>query len=850
MMNRMSIHSILTRWHNDPDFSESVIEWRVLPSRAADLLPLPTNLHPALVGALHTSGIQTLFSHQATTFQHVSQGHSLVITSGTASGKSLCYLLPVLNSLLYDTQGRALFLFPTKALTQDQHTRLQNFIAAMPAGSPALATAIYDGDTAQHHRSQIRDRARLLFSNPDMLHLGILPYHTRWDEFFHNLRFVIIDEMHTYRGVFGSHVANLLRRLKRVARFYGAEPQFILTSATIANPLELGQRLTDTPITLINQDGSGRGERNFLLYNPPLVDPALGLRRGVLQESLRLADDLLSHNVQTILFSRSRKSVEMMLKTLQDSPRISDRKRIRGYRSGYLANERREIEQGLRNKEIRMVITTNALELGIDIGSMEASLLAGYPGTIASTWQQAGRAGRGETSSLAVLLLSASPLDQFLARHPEYFFGLSPEQALINPDHLLILLNHLQCAAYELPFREEEQFGSLPVNQLHEILDYLIQEGILHHNNSKYYWKGLNYPAEGISLRSTTQERIMLESRQGVVGEVDKASAPWMVHPGAIYLHEGQTYLVEDLDMENNHAFLTPCQEEYFTEPTLETEVKLAQIHQQAPATGCTISFGDLTITNRVIGFKRIHWQTRVLLSQATLELPPASMLTTGYWLSLAAETVERLRADGLWNNDPNEYGAGWDKLRNVVRARDNYRCQVCAAAESERAHHVHHKIPFRSFSSPSEANRLENLITLCPACHRRVETAVRVRSGLAGLAFALSQLCPLFLMCDANDLGVHSDAQSPLADGAPIVVIYDRIPAGIGFSQRLFEIHDNLIQHTYNLVSNCPCTDGCPSCVGPGGENGTGGKRETLAILSALTGINVAQSPTGGKFC
>lgn len=836
----MSLSALLIRWRNDPVIAANAAAWEVIPARLPKTEPFPPDLHPDLKRVLQEQHIASLYSHQAQAWRAAQAGQNLALVSGTASGKSLCYQLPILQALLQDPATRALCIFPTKALTQDQRTAIDRMIQAIHAQTPIPNAAVYDGDTPASARPALRSRARILLTNPDMLHLGILPYHTQWADFFANLRFIVLDEIHTYRGVFGSHIANVLRRLQRICRFYGCRPQVILASATIANPGELAERLIGAPATLIEEDGSGRGERNFLIYNPPVIDATLGLRRSHIQESLDFSNELLAAGVQTILFCRTRRTVEKALKTQRERPPVQMEdaaQAVRGYRSGYLPAERRAIEQGLRRGEVRLVIATTALELGIDIGGMDAALLAGYPGSIAALRQQAGRAGRGLETALAVMVASSSPLDQFLTRHPEYCLERSPEAALINPDHLLILLSHLQCAVYELPFGEEESFGTLPPAELREILEYLKTSGVLHLANQKYFWKSADYPSQAVSLRSASTERILLQDQQTTIGEVDKISAAWMVHPGAIYLHEAQTYLVEDLDLENNVARMQTIDSDYYTEARMDTRVDLVRTVQQAAVPGGDKYYGELAITCQVTGYQRIHWLTRAVLASETLEMPPHTHQTTGYWLALSAAAVERLRSEGIWNNDPNDYGKTWPRQRDLACARDSYRCQVCGIEENGRAHDVHHRIPFRTFSSADEAHHLSNLVTLCPACHRKVELSVRVRSGLSGLAYLLSHLAPLFLMCDAADLGVYTDPQSDLADGTPVTAVYDRVAGGIGFSEKIYEIHSDLVEHAEELVAACPCSDGCPSCVGPGGENGTGGKRETLAILSTLCG-------------
>ncbi len=466
-------------------------------------------------------------------------------------------------------------------------------------------------------------------------------------------------------------------------------------------------------------------------------------------------------------------------------------------------------------------------------------MLVGYPGTIASTWQQAGRAGRSSEHSVAVLVASADPLDQFLAAHPEYFFGRSPEQALIDPDNPLILLDHLRCAAFELPFSTNETYGRLKLQDLQDYLTFLTDQGSLHKSGSKYFWMADQYPAQTISLRSTDSRPILLQVEQNAstitIGQIDRTSALWLTHPNAIYLHEAETYLVENLDLDKNRAQLRRIDLDYYTLPRRETTVQLIELNQKEEIRGGIKSQGEVLVTSKVTGYKKIRWQTQELLGVETLELPSHDLLTTGYWLSLSDQTVTQLKDEGLWRNEPNDYGPNWEAQRDRTRRRDFFRCQVCGTPEGDRAHHVHHKTPFRLFTTFAQANVLENLITLCPDCHRKVENVVRVRSGLAGLAFVLGNIAPFFLMCDASDLGVHSDPQLGLAEGRPAVVLYDQIPAGLGFSQRLFTMHSELIQRAFELVVACPCADGCPSCVGPGGELGAGGKQETLALLSSL---------------
>ncbi len=848
----MSLSKLLSTWRADPGVAGNISSARTIARRQPAFAAFPAELDSRVVENLRQSGIPSLYSHQAAAYQVIRSGSNLVIATGTASGKTLCYNLPVIDHLVKYPDSTALYIFPTKALAQDQLTSLRRFderFASDPSPNISLKPAIYDGDTASHLRPAVRSQSRIVLTNPDMLHTGILPHHTSWASFFRNLSFIVIDEMHIYRGVFGSHTANVLRRVLRIARHYGAEPRIILTSATIANPVSLAEKLIEAPVTLIDQDGSARGSQVFWLYNPPIINPELGIRRGALQESIHLADDLFRYGIQTAIFTRSRRSVELLLTYLRDTitngesaefPTSSPEQAIRGYRSGYLPHQRREIELGLRTGRVRSVVATNALELGVDIGAMGAVIMAGYPGSIAATWQQAGRAGRTTESSLAILILTADPLDQYLSSHPEYFFERPVEQVLINPDNLLILLAHLRCAAFELPFTQSEGFGSVQAGQVKEFLDFLAASGEIHASGQKYFWVADQFPAASISLRTASTSNILLQVNQEeavqTIGEIDQASALWMVHPQAVYLHEGQPYHVDELDLEQHIAHLSSFAGDYYTEPRQESQVQLVELQEKAEIHGGTKNFGEIQVTTQVIGYRKINWFTHEMLGTGLVDLPSNTLNTTGYWLALSNEALNRLRESGLWRNDPIDYGAAWPQQRRLARQRDGFRCQVCGIPEQSREHDVHHRQPFRTFTNPEQANQLPNLITLCPNCHHQAETIVKVRSGLGGLSYLLGHLAPLFLMCDSRDLGVHADPQSPLADGQPAIVIYDLVPAGIGLSKGIYEIHPDLLDSARERILSCPCGEGCPSCVGPGGELGMGGKPVTLAILDELT--------------
>ena len=850
------LQRLIQHWRADPSVGANITEWRLIPAQAPNFAPFPEELHLDLIEALTRRGITALYIHQVEAFTRARRGEHVMVVAASASGKSLCYHLPILDTLIREPGARALYLFPTKALAQDQFTSLNNLINALPEPliAEGLPVSTYDGDTPHRIRPTIRSVARLLITNPDMLHVGILPHHTEWSNFFRHLRFVVIDEAHIYRGVFGSHLANVLRRLRRVAAFYGARPQFILTTATLANPHEFAARLIEAEVSIVDEDGAGRGPKHFVIYNPPLTEEKLGLRRSALQESVRLADDLLAYGIQTILFGRSRRTVELILRYLRESSGISisienKDEAIRGYRSGYLPAHRRQIESGLRSGVVRLVAATNALELGVDIGGLGASVLVGYPGTISATWQQAGRAGRGQEPALALLIATSDPLDQFLANHPDYLFGRSVEHALINPNNLLILLDHIRCAAFELPFQQNETFGNLPADKVTEFLDFLVSERILHASGGRYFWMADQYPAQAVSLRSASADAVLLqvweEDHATTIGQMDRHSALWMTHPGAIYLHEAQMYLVEELDLSKNIAQLRPVDSDYYTLPRSETTVQHLDTFAEEQQNGVIKAHGELQVTRKVVGYQKIRWYTHEILAVEPLDLPPTELLTTGYWLALEDIIVDALRQEGLWRNDPNDYGPNWEAQRERARRRDSFRCQICGAPEQGRSHDVHHRQPFRLFPSYLQANQLENLVTLCPNCHRRAEAAVRVRSGLAGLGYIMGHLAPFFLMCDPTDLGVHIDPASPLATGKPVVVLYDMTPGGIGLSTRLFDLQDELLARAAEQVAGCPCADGCPSCVGPGGAGlantptpggaSYGGKLETQAILSAI---------------
>src|SRR5262245_21274223 len=552
--------------------------------------PFPDTLDARLTAALRSRGIEQFYSHQAEAVAHALNGRNVVVITPTASGKTLCYNAPVLDAILRDASTRALYLFPTKALAQDQLAELHQMAEIIDRdGGGEIGVFTYDGDTPQDARRAIRGRAHVVLSNPDMVHSGILPHHPRWAKLFENLKFVVIDELHTYRGVFGSHLGNILRRLQRVCRHYGSNPTFICSSATIANPRDLAEKLTGAPFELVDRNGAPRGEKFFLFVNPPVVNAQLGIRRSYLAETRRVAIEFLKRGLQAIVFAQSGLSTELLTTYMKDAfqgpPGSADV--IRGYRGGYLPLRRREIERGLRSGEVRCVVSTNALELGIDIGALDVAVMAGYPGTIAATWQRAGRAGRRSGRSAAVLVASSAPIDQFVVRHPDYFFDASPEHALVNPDNLHILLDHVKCAAFELPFQAGERYGSINVQ---EILSVLAEEGFVHFVDGQWQWTQESYPADAISLRSVTSDNFVvvdLTDGERVIGETDFTSGPSTLHEKAIYIVEGQLFQVERLDYENRKAFVRAVECDYYTDAITHTKVTiLEKFNDQALGTG------------------------------------------------------------------------------------------------------------------------------------------------------------------------------------------------------------------------------------------------------------------------
>src|SRR6266481_1798760 len=778
------VHEVLDTFAARDYNGELLTAVRHFPAREAQWSDFPAWVHPDLASAYAAKGIRRLYTHQAAAAEAVHAGKNVVIVTPTASGKTLCYNLPVLNATLENSDARALYLFPTKALAQDQLAELHDLNQRL---ENRFGVFTYDGDTPADARRSIREKGHIVLTNPDMLHTGILPHHTRWTRLFENLRYIVLDELHTYRGVFGSHLCNVLRRLRRIARFYGRDPQFICCSATIANPGELASRLLETEVEVLNSNGAPTAEKTFVFYNPPVVNRALGSRRSYINESSRVAQEFLKHDLQTIVFANSRLHTEILLTYLQQAnPQLPGKpENIRGYRGGYLPNERREIERGLRDGKIRGVVSTSALELGIDVGSLDTVVIAGYPGTIAATWQRAGRAGRRSGSSCAVLVASSAPLDQFIVRHPDYFFGNTPEHAFIQPDNLEILINHLKCAAFELPIGPQEKFGEVNVQDL---CARLAEAGYLHRSGENYHWTHEAYPADTVSLRSVTSDNFVIIDITGapqVIGEVDFPSALTTVHEKAIYLHGGQQYHVEHLDFKERKAYVKQVNVDYYTDAIRYTQVRVLEIAETARSAAAAPhawSHGDVLVRSQVVGFKKIKFFTNENIGAGQLELPENEMHTTSYWLTLERALLE--------------------SLPYTISERQSGMFGLLYALAS-----------------------VATLLLMCDG--RDLGTAIGERPPAPGVES--EEFTPMRLEAAA---GTQTKEFFE-----PNLYLFDAYPGGIGFSEPLFRVHELLVRKTRELIQACPCDAGCPSCVGPAGDLAPKAKEAALAILERLCG-------------
>lgn len=751
MQSRKNLQEIIEQIQTDEQYSNNIVNWHIIPEREAKTVPFPASIDLRLKLALQKRGIKELYTHQGHAFETTRREENFVAVTPTASGKTLCYNLPVLQQIIEDPSSRALYLFPTKALAQDQKSELNELIQELGIN---INSYTYDGDTPANIRQKVRQAGHIVITNPDMLHSAILPHHTKWVALFENLKYIVIDELHIYRGVFGSHVANVVRRLKRICEFYGSKPIFICTSATIANPKELAEKLTGEKATLIDKNGAPAGKKHFVFYNPPVVNKPLNIRRSATLEVRKIASEFLKNKIQTIVFARSRVRVEILLTYLQELVQKElGPKSIRGYRGGYLPKQRREIEQGLRNGDIYGVVSTNALELGVDIGQLQVCVMAGYPGTIASAWQQAGRAGRRQGEALIFMVASQAPLDQYVIQHPDYFFNRSPETARINPDNLIILVDHLKCAAYELPFREGDTFDGV---ELEDILEFLTEEQVLHFNNGKWYWMNQSFPAHNISLRSASQENVVIIDQSDVahvkvIGEMDRFSAMTLLHDEAIYLHEGVQFQVEKLDWEEKKAFVREVDVDYYTDANLAVQLRVLEVDKERKIEFASVSFGDVSVQAMATIFKKIKFDTHENIGSGPIHLPEEELHTSAAWISL--------------NED----------FKNTLNDK-------------------------------------------------------KLEEGLIGIANLLRHVAPLHVMCDPSDLHVVPQVKAVHSE-KPTIFVYDRYPGGVGLSEKVYEIMEDLLAEAEAIINQCGCESGCPSCVGMEAI-GEDGKQLSLKLI------------------
>ncbi|MCU7945140.1 MAG: DEAD/DEAH box helicase [Candidatus Thiodiazotropha sp. (ex Cardiolucina cf. quadrata)] len=736
----------------------------VMPATSGRYRPLPATLDPRLIDALHNRGIDQLYTHQAAAWESVQAAQHTVIVTPTASGKTLCYNLPVLQAALQD-RAKALYLFPTKALAQDQVAELTALNETVSLGVRAFT---FDGDTPGDARKAVRTRGDIVVTNPDMLHQGILPHHTKWAQFFETLRFVVIDEMHSYRGVFGSHVASVLRRLQRICRFYGSDPLFILCSATIANPAELAGELINRDVFAITESGAPQGAKHLLLWNPPVVNADLGIRASARSQTTRITKLAVKNGLKSIVFAQSRLMVEVLTKYLKDAfdhdPRYPAR--VAAYRGGYLPTERRAMERQLRQGQLDCVVSTSALELGVDIGALDLCVLNGYPGTIAGTWQRLGRAGRRQRTAVGVLIASSLPLDQYIIRNPDFFLGASPEQARIDPDQLLILLDHIRCAAFELPFSEGEAFGK---QQLAEMLAYLEEHGIVHREGKQWHWMADSYPANSVSLRSVAEGNfVVIDATAGaksVIAEVDYSSAPMTIYPGAIYMIQSAPYQVERLDWEGRKAFVSRTRADYYTDAIDYTRLKILERFDEERPAQHAVAQGEVHLVKRFVGYKKIRYYSHENVGYGKINLPDQEMHTTAVW----------------WQLNPH--------------ALDEVFCSRQAALDGflGAGYALHIVAAMRMLSEPRDIGRA-------------------VGDGDA----------KWFATLGTNGRGQLRDTSGEALDPVqlihftPTLFLYDNYPGGIGITAPLYESRTVIVADAQLLVSDCECAQGCPSCIGP----------------------------------
>jgi DEAD/DEAH box helicase domain-containing protein len=752
----MSLLQIIESFKKNPAIAKNIVRWTTFPAKDGVYGDFPEYLDRRLIRTMRQKGIKQLFEHQREAIDSINEGNDTVIVTPTASGKTLCYNLPVINAILKNNSTRALYLFPTKALSRDQLEELMNLVDTLDVD---IKTYTYDGDTPQTARRLIRSAGHIVVTNPDMLHTGILPHHTKWIKLFENLKYVVIDEVHHYRGIFGSHMANVIRRLQRICRFYGSDPIFINCSATIANPAELAGNIIGRPVRLVDNNGAPSGEKHFVIYNPPVINKQLGIRKSALKESQRLAEHFIHQRIQTIIFAQYRLQVEILLTYLRKSFKEPFDKNIKvaGYRGGYLPNERRAIEHGLRDGTITGVVSTNALELGIDIGALDVSIICGYPGSIASVWQQAGRAGRRSGISLTIFVANSSAINQYLAAEPGYLLKRSPEMGIIDPNNLIISAGHIKCASFELPMHIDEHFRP---DGTDEILDYLESQKVVRQAGGKYHWSSEIYPAQEISLRSASPENfVILDQSNGnrVIGEVDYYSAPIFLHPEAIYLHDAKQYQVTELDWEGRKAYVKKVEVDYYTDAETKSDLAVLMQAEEKKLYDSVMSWGEVKVTSVTVLFKKVKFQTHENIGSGRLTLPELELHTNAFWYALPGDARFKLELEG-------------DTFGGTLR----------------------------------------------------------------GVANILGKIAPLWVMCDPHDLRSISQVRSPFTE-LPTIYIYENIPGGVGYSEKLFNISGDLFRASLEQIRNCPCPGGCPSCVGPEMEVGQRGKAGAMQMLEFM---------------
>lgn len=749
--------------------------------------PFPDDLPEPLQLALHARGIYQLYSHQAAAWNAVRRGEHVVVVTPTASGKSLCYTLPVVAGALA-AHRKALYLFPTKALAQDQTAELMEL---SNAGALGVRAATFDGDTPGDQRRAIRLNGDVVVSNPDMLHQGILPHHTKWARFFENLAFVVIDEIHSYRGVFGSHLANVIRRLARICAFYGAHPQFILCSATIGNPREHAEALLGARVTAITESGAPAGAKHVLLWNPPVVNPDLGLRASARSQSNRIARMAIRAGLKTLVFARSRTLVEVLTKYLKDvfdhDPRLPAR--IRAYRGGYLPAARRATETALRAGRVDGIVATSALELGVDIGALDCVVLNGYPGSIAASWQRFGRAGRRNRPALGVLVASSDPLDQYIVQHPEFFERATPEQARIAPDQPVILLDHIRCAAFELPFVAGDTFGGADPTVY---LQLLAEDGVLHEEGGRYEWIADSYPANAVSLRSVADGNFVVvdrtDGRQTIIAEVDFSSAPLLLYEGAIHMLQATPYQVEKLDWDGRKAYVTRTHVDYYTDAIDYTRLHELERFAAAAAGAGECAHGEVHVVRRVAGYKKIRYYTHENIGYGPVHLPDLEMHTSAAWWQLPQAALDAM------------FASRQDALEGFLGAA--YALHVVAR-----------------IAVMADAVDLQRAVG-------SGDGAWSAQVGATGRG-------------ELRAAAGNAVAAGELTRFTPTVYLYDNFPGGIGLSEPLWRRQAELLAQALALVRDCGCRAGCPGCVGPVLDAGiapdASPKVHALRVLEAL---------------